>query len=274
MHFEVGQMRRFETIHKVPSHGLKSSIPSTIDLQPYVVASINELQSVCTNIPSMDYTIQWSNMSHDTLAYTYTWYQWDSSVWVSANRFEVHFNPHKQWWNGTCSELPPNHYDLKSAIMHEILHGIGYVSTIDSTKNAWPTNYDRMIKNSAGLTLVTTNGQYTGQFGSPVYIDSIRMYNPSTFNSGSSFSHVHRSSKLMSWYQSGCYRHFDHDTKIILNRLGYGCGASTKIGGGGSGMAIVGVIAGIVVVIGIVVGVLVGSKSGRKKRELEPLLKK
>jgi len=33
-------------------------------------------------------------------------------------------------------------------------------------------------------------------------------------------------------------------------------------------------VAGIVVVIGIVVGVLVGSQSGRKKRELEPLLKK
>ena len=70
MYERVGQMRRFETIHKVPSRGLKSSIPNTIDLQPYVAASINELQSVCTNIPSMDYTIQWSNMSHDTLAYT------------------------------------------------------------------------------------------------------------------------------------------------------------------------------------------------------------
>lgn len=271
-------MRRFETVHKIPSHGLKSSIPNTIDLKPYVAASIKELQSVCTNIPSMDYTIQWSNLSHDTLAYTYTWYQRDSSVWTPANQFEVHFNPHELWWNGTCSELPSNHYDLKSAMMHEILHGIGYLSTIDSTKSAWPTNYDRMIKNTAGQTLVTTSGQYTGQFGSPVYIDNIRMYNPSTFDSGSSFSHVHPSSKLMSWYQSGCYRHLDHDTKIILNRLGYGCQinavGSAGTGGGGSGMMIVGVVAGIVVVIGIVVGVLVGSQSGRKNRELEPLLKK
>jgi len=271
-------MRRFETILKVPSHGLKSSIANTIDLQPYVAASINELQSVCTNIPLMDYTIQWSNMSHDTLAYTYTWYQWDSSVWVPASQFEVHFNPHEQWWNGTCSELPSNHYDLKTTIMHEILHGIGYVSTIDSSKSAWPTNYDRMIKNTAGRTLVTASGQYTGQFGSPVYIDSVRMYNPSAFDSGSSFSHTHPSSKLMSWYQSGCYRHLDHDTKIILNRLGYGCQidavGSAGTGGGGSGMVIVGAIVGIVVVIGIVVGVLVSSQSGRTKRELEPLLKK
>ena len=162
--------------------------------------------------------------------------------------------------------------------MHEILHGIGYVSTIDSTKSAWPTNYDRMIKNTAGQTQVTVSGQYTGQFGSPVYIDSVRMYNPSTFDSGSSFSHVHPSSKLMSWYQSGCYRHLDHDTKIIPNRLGYGCQidavGSAGTGGKGSGMMIVGVIVGIVVVIGIVVGVLVSSQSGRKKRELEPLLKK
>lgn len=272
-------MRRFETIHKIPSHGLKSSLPNTIDLQPYVAASIEELRSVCTNIPSMDYTVQWSNMSHDTLAYTYTWYQWDSTVWVPGNQFEIHFNPHEQWWNGTCSELPSNHYDLKSTVMHEILHGIGYVSTIDGSKNAWPTNYDRMIQNAAGQTLVTLDGQYTGEFGTSIYISNIRMYNPSTFDSGSSFGHVHPSSKLMSWYQSGCFRQLDRDTKIILNRLGYGCQVGVSDsggggGGGGGGMAIIGVVAGIIVVIGVVVGVLVASQSGRKKREFEPLLTK
>ena len=76
----------------------------------------------------------------------------------------------------------------------------------------------------------------------------------------------------MSYAQSSCHRSVDHDTKVILNRLGYGCHVSTSASGGGGGgaMVVVGVVVGVLVVIGIVVGV-VCSANGRKKRDLDSI---
>lgn len=276
---DVTIMRRFEIIYKTPPHKLTRSLTTTVDLEPYVNAYLQQLYSTCSGLPTVKADVSWANMTQDTLAYTYTYFRPQDSIWVPANEFEIYFNPHVQWWNGTCANKPSSHYDLQSAIMHEILHGIGYLSTIGPDKMAYPTNFDRMIQDSTGNAMVQTSGQYTGEFGQQVFVQGIQIYNPNSFESGSSFSHMHQSSRLMSWYQNSCHRDIRQDTKTILNGLGYNCG-NTPItshsggGGGGSSMGIIGAVGGIVVIIAVVLGVVLSKSSGRKKRNLEPLLPK
>jgi hypothetical protein len=163
-------------------------------------------------------------------------------------------------------------------MIHEVLHGVGYMSTIDSNKTAWPSQFDLLLHDGTGERVVK-DGHYTGNLGDRVYIDQIQMYNPRQYNSGSSFSHEDSSGFLMSHTQTRCTPHFDKNSRIILNRLGYGCSlnstsfeaindntTTTLYIGSGAGFL-------LVLMIGVVLCLCSNSK-GRKKRNLEkqPLL--
>lgn len=267
-------MRRFETIHKSPYNGLRATMTNKENLQPAIDQFLNELKSTCDNLPDMEFSVEWSNMSTSTLAYTYTYFVPSLGHWKPANRFEVYFNPNAPWSNGTCGEMHPHHFDLKTAVMHEVLHGMGFLSTISANKLSYPTNYDLLLKNSGGSSLVSKNGQFNGHFGQPVYIENIRMYNPNTFESGSSFSHVHQTSRLMSWAQSACQQHLDYNTKVIMNQLGYGClanGSLSRVTSGDSSGMIIGIAIGIVVLVGALVAAMT-CKSKPTKEINKPLL--
>lgn len=283
------RMRRFETIHKTPYTDLLRSgrfrsnsegrMANVEDLQPAVSGFLSELRNACTSVPELDFTIDWETMSSNTLAYTYTYFTPSSGgVYVPANRFEVYFNPNVPWWNGTCNEIPSGHFDLKTAVMHEVLHGVGFLSTIGSDKVAFPTNYDILLKSASGLSLVSSSGTYKGEMGQPIYIRDLRVYNPQYFEPGSSFSHVNQPSRLMSWSQSACQQHLDFDSKLILNELGYDCLPGVRVttgnngGGDGSGM-LIGIAIGVVALIGIVIGAISCTKNTKRKKEIEkPLL--
>lgn len=278
-------MKRFKTIYKIPSYGLKAAntaVTTNPPLGPFVNDFLTSLGSVCNNVSPPQYSIKWTNMSSNVLAYTYTYYTPSGTIWVPAGRFDIHFNPAVAWWEGQCSDFPSSYYDLKSTIMHEVLHGLGYLSTIGANKEAFPTNFDLFLEDIYRQPAVVGN-YYQGSFGDGVYIDNVRMYNPYNYNSGSSFSHANGNSKLMSWAQSrgSCNQQIDDDTKIVLNRLGYDCATgpirdrdmSTSGGGGGgdSGdLTIVFVVVGLI--LGVVIGVVVyiyKCRGGRKKRNLE-----
>tara|TARA_B110000977_G_scaffold176293_1_gene231822 strand:+ start:859 stop:1488 length:630 start_codon:yes stop_codon:yes gene_type:complete len=199
-------------------------------------------------------------------------------MWVPADRFDIHFNPNVAWWEGQCSELPASYFDLKSTIMHEVLHGLGYLSTIGANKEAFPTNFDLFLEDRNRQPVVVGN-YYQGFFGDGVYIDNVRIYNPYNYNSGSSFSHADGHSKLMSWAQSrgSCHQQIDDDTKIVLNRLGYDCITTAPLrdrdipkNEEGDDLTVVFIVVGLV--FGIVIGVVVyiyKCRGGRKKRNLE-----
>jgi hypothetical protein len=159
-------------------------------------------------------------------------------------------------------------FDVKSVVLHEILHGVGFLSSIDTQKKVIPINYDLLLKNKAGERLVEGN-TFIGAFGQRVFIGSVRIYNPDEFNPGTSFSHVHESSRVMSGFHSPshCKQELDTPSQHILNDLGYGCTVTTTK----PALAIVLIV--IVVVVGAVLAaVFCRRTTGRKKRIYEPLI--
>jgi len=276
-------MKRFKTIYKIPSYGLKAAntaVTANPPLGPFVQEFLTSLSTECNNVPPPVYSIKWTNMSSSVLAYTYTYYTPSGTMWVPADRFDIHFNPNVAWWEGQCSDLPVSYFDLKSTIMHEVLHGLGYLSTIGANKEAFPTNFDLFLEDRNRQPAVVGN-YYQGFFGDGVYIDNVRIYNPYNYNSGSSFSHADGHSKLMSWSQArgSCQQQIDDDTKIVLNRLGYDCITTTPLRDRdmpplkheeGDDLTVVFIVVGLV--FGIVIGVVVyiyKCRGGRKKRNLE-----
>ena len=186
--------------------------------------TIHLLKSHCTSLPFYNPTIEWSDMSSNTLAKTRTFFYYSDNVWKPNGYFEIYVNPQVHWWNGHCENIPYGMYDLKSVLLHEVLHGIGFLSTIDENKDAFPVTYDLLIRDASNHKLVS-NGEYSGSFGQPIYIDGLRLYNPSTFDSGSSFSHLDSEFRIMSSSISHqmCRRTLDTDTARVMKALGHTC---------------------------------------------------
>ena len=223
-------MKTLKTIHKIPKHGLLAShkLSNTLPISILSTESsnvISEIRSICPNLPlSTKADIRWNNeIPSNVLAWTYTNYKKEGDIWVSSNQFEIEFNPHFNWHiDDSCSNIPSTHYDLKTAMIHEILHGIGFSSTIGENKYAYPSKYDTFLKTEDGQNAIVDN-KFMGNFGDNIYIEHIQMYNPSPYSSGSSFSHVSTNGNIMSWSQDACHREIGSSTKHILSRLGYGC---------------------------------------------------
>lgn len=271
-------MREFKIDYRVEAHGLTRSISNMeTDLKLYVESFISELHEKCVQVPPLDFSVEWGELSSTVLASTSTYFRQMIDVWVPSNSFKIVFNPRFQWWDGTCSSKPGSHYDLKSTIMHEVLHGLGYMSTISEDKRAWPSNFDLLLRDSAGE-MVVSGGHYLGNMGDNVYIDHVRLYNPTMYNSGSSFSHEYNGAHLMSHSQTTCHRHLDQNTLIVLNHLGYQCllnktpihpEEATK-----EGVNVFFYIGGAIVVVIVVIVCVYKYSTGRKKRVLikQPLL--
>jgi len=268
------QMREFRIDNTVKSHGLTHSISTTnTDLKPYVESFIVELHQLCGKIPVLDYSVEWGVLPATVLASTWTSYRSANNMWVPSNSFKIVFNPRFRWWDGTCSSKPAGHYDLKSTVMHEVLHGLGYVSTISRDKTAWPSKFDLLLRDSAG-SMAVVGGNFVGNFGDKLYIEHVRMYNPSTYNSGSSFSHEHKSALLMSHSQTKCRQQLDQNTAIILNHFGYQCSVNaTRLSIDATISPVVFYVIGAFAAFVLFVCIC-KSRTGRKKRDLslQPLL--
>ena len=87
---------------------------------------IAQLRTECTNMPAINYLAQWANMSSSTLAYTYTFFTQSGSPPCGCPRINSKPTSTRHWWDGSCHGS--GHYDLKSTMLHEVLHGVGVVS--------------------------------------------------------------------------------------------------------------------------------------------------
>jgi len=134
----------------------------------------------------------------------------------------IEFNGSISWYYGTDGQASSTQYDLVSVALHELGHGLGFVSWMDRDDGApptecngtagvgcWqtpPTVYDRFIKNGAGLTLVDSFANTSAALGSQLVSNSLffdgananagnggthpRIYAPTTWDPGSSVSHL------------------------------------------------------------------------------------
>ncbi len=142
---------------------------------------------------------------------------------------QAQFNSTFNWYFGTDGR-PGDRYDFVSVVMHEIGHGLGFISSTrwddgtgaaecsgvanagcwgyrnPGTGTIYPTYYDRMIQNGAGQGLVSafTNGSAAlgaQLIGNDLWLGSAnaragnlgtrpRLYAPNPFKPGSSVSHL------------------------------------------------------------------------------------
>lgn len=277
-------MKVFETIHKVPrvknqlggGHG-----QNNIDLDIALDNIIHVLTSNCSSLFFDHPTIEWSDMSSNTLAKTRTFFYKHENVWRPNGHFQVYVNPSVSWWNGECSDIPYGTHDMKSVLLHEVLHGVGFMSTVDENKGVFPTPYDLLLQDAQHQSLI--HGQsYTGSFGQAVYIEGHRIFNPGTFDSGSSFSHLDSNYRIMSSSipHQMCRRTLDPDTAAVMGKLGYDCTygqhTNTHVPPFAALLAdskiIICICAGIMVLIAILSYACCCRHTGRRRRKLNESL--
>ncbi len=86
---------------------------------------------------------------------------------VRVNNDPSPSSPGISWYFGTDTNPAANQYDLVSAVLHEIAHGMGFVSFFQfdtatgqgsafDTTNKYPSIYDRFIENSSGQKITDT----------------------------------------------------------------------------------------------------------------------
>lgn len=123
-------------------------------------------------------------------------------------------------------EIASDGYDFASVLLHEITHGMGFTSgrtgSSDSDQITWgsrTTCYDALMGFTSGDTATT---------GSAIYIDAngetYLVYNPDTFASGSSISHLDDSVNAIMNYSIGMgenQREFTQADLAVLGALGY-----------------------------------------------------
>lgn len=130
---------------------------------------------------------------------------------------EIDINVRSDWYFGTDGNPPAGRFDLMSVVMHEFLHGLGFLGTMDvnaSNQGYWgigtptsPDIYDRFTQNQQGTSLLNTttfpnpsaalrNALQSGAlfFNSPRtnrgLSDRPRLYSPPSWSLGSSYAHL------------------------------------------------------------------------------------
>lgn len=135
--------------------------------------------------------------------------EFDITIGVNANRTD--------WYFGTDGATPAGKYDLESVILHEITHGFGFLGTanVSGSRGSWgftqdtpkmPDIYDRFVQTTDGTSVLNTSVYPNPSTAlgtalrSPLYFSSTktnrgiadrpRLYAPSTWSPGSSYSHL------------------------------------------------------------------------------------
>ncbi|MBI2440865.1 MAG: hypothetical protein HYV35_05785, partial [Lentisphaerae bacterium] len=120
------------------------------------------------------------------------------------------------WYYGTDGNCPADKIDLVEVVLHEFCHGLGFLGSmsVSGGQGSWgsgtvyPFIYDRYAENGSGQQLLDTtlfpNGSvalYNQLVSGSVYFDGanavsgnggarVALYAPSTWSSGSSYSHL------------------------------------------------------------------------------------
>ncbi|MDQ3393587.1 MAG: hypothetical protein M3512_05675, partial [Bacteroidota bacterium] len=127
------------------------------------------------------------------------------------------FNSDAKWYLGTDARPPAGITDFVTVVLHEIAHGLGFVSSMDVSngQGSWgtsnfPLTYDHFLENNSGQNLVNTpsftnpstalGNQLISNnifFRGPVIANRLslrpKIYAPSPYDIGSSISHLDES---------------------------------------------------------------------------------
>jgi len=139
---------------------------------------------------------------------------------LSPSRYDMYitYNKNFTWYYGTDGNTPADQYDLMTVVLHEMAHGLNFAGSMSysspSGEGSWgygtgyPNIYDTFMRDGAGikLTTTTTYPNPSTALGTAVTSNNIwfhgsnamaansgvrvKMYAPSPWNGGSSYSHL------------------------------------------------------------------------------------
>lgn len=172
----------------------------------------------------------------------------------------ITYNKNFSWYYGTDGNTPPGKSDLVSVALHEIAHGLNYMGsmTVSGTKGSWgygtpyPNIYDTFMKSGSGTALTNTSVYPNPSPALKTILTSnniffhgtnamaanggnkVKMYAPSTWAPGSSYSHLdyttfkNTANRLMVYAISAGTSIHDPGTisKGLLKDLGWKSGTS------------------------------------------------
>ena len=160
-----------------------------------------------------------------------------------SGNIDIKVNPYvpNGWFedDGRCNI--GNHFDLKTVLRHEILHGIGVASSfqINATSQeqvgylsggvCYPFVFDTKVKTVSGAQVIDGCDILPGKsIKNNLYVNNIRIYNPSVYSPGSSYHHVDLPGTLMYYgIPSKQCLYIDRGTIELLNGLGVECQGTT-----------------------------------------------
>ena len=167
--------------------------------------------------------------------------EWQSGALNKYNitgEIRIDVNPYvPNGWNvdtGTCNI--GNHYDLRTVLRHEILHGVGISSSITPEKvghsvghYCFPYAFDNKIVDGDGDRVVSGCHLLT-ELRSEMYVGGIQLYHPERFRIGSSLSHTDAPGLLFFGIPSRECLKFDDASLTMLNSIGAKCAISHPVG--------------------------------------------
>lgn len=152
-----------------------------------------------------------------------TWYKYSltnalngSDLNPSSFDMDITYNSNFNWYYGTDGNTPVAQHDFESVVLHEIGHGLNFSGSMSYSGGsgswgygtAYPNIYDVFMQGGSGTQLIDTSSYPKGStaLGSALTSNDIwfhgsqamaangnqrvKMYAPSTWSSGSSYSHL------------------------------------------------------------------------------------
>lgn len=158
---------------------------------------------------------------------------------------DVKINPHvpNGYYNDDGSCQIGNHYDLKTILRHEFLHGIGVSSSFKilngaedvgfatSTGGCYPFTLDLEMKTASGEQVVSgCSIQSNVSITDDLFVNGIEIYNPDTYDPGSSYHHAAISDTLI-YYGIPARKcmYIGQTEKALLEAIGAGCTGSFAV---------------------------------------------
>ena len=148
----------------------------------------------------------------------------DGYIWIRVNPYVPN-----GWFvdDGQCNI--GNHFDLRTVLRHEMLHGVGLSSSLRENdlgyfhnEVCYPLQFDNEIRTEDGVKVVKGCNLTTATSGD-LYMNNVQLFNPETYIAGSSYSHSTKGI-MYAYIPARTCLNLDKESITMMEGLGASCG--------------------------------------------------